>query len=372
MTMGLRDRDALQERVSLNRRPPTSHSESNTVTVRNGPIFAALTVLFIIPLCILNYLPTSFGGHDSNIHGVSSTTTVSNMRPQSNPNSTQLQRLETTLTDAETATLYGFTSKEAKKSSALPGVYTGKPWISPLTVDKKIISETPFARCELHTVRSEDGKTKFDNWLFMEERDAINVAVVNTDGNFVLFRQHKYAIPGATLSPVGGFIDDGETPYEAAKREVKEELGMASVHQLNQRRSSSSSQQNTHIKNQAVRGSTTTTATSSTTQGWNAADGRISDSDPDWIYLGMYRTSSNRGGGFMYTYLLKNAIAVVPGGGTTDFKEAVGDDEAQIILHMTQEEVLNAVSSSQFKEVKWAATMSLSLLHIRDGMPGNT
>jgi len=51
----------------------------------------------------------------------------------------------------------------------------------------------------------------------MEERDAVNVIVINQKNEFVVFKQSKYGIEGTTLSPVGGFIDDGETPYLAAK-----------------------------------------------------------------------------------------------------------------------------------------------------------
>ena len=75
---------------------------------------------------------------------------------------------------------------------------------------------------------SEDGSKLIHDWIFMEERDAVNVAVSTAEGKFAVFRQRKYAIPGETLSPVGGFIDDGESPFEAARREVKEELGLGS------------------------------------------------------------------------------------------------------------------------------------------------
>ena len=45
---------------------------------------------------------------------------------------------------------------------------------------------------------------------------------------YAVFRQRKYAIPGVTLSPVGGFIDVEVSPLTAAKREVLEELGLGS------------------------------------------------------------------------------------------------------------------------------------------------
>ena len=76
---------------------------------------------------------------------------------------------------------------------------------------------------------SEDGKTVIREWLVLEEAPAVNIIIQLLEENrFVVFRQKKYAIPGETLSPVGGFIDLGESPLVAAKREVLEELGLGS------------------------------------------------------------------------------------------------------------------------------------------------
>ncbi len=44
----------------------------------------------------------------------------------------------------------------------------------------------------------------------------------------MVFNQKKYTIPGETLLSVGGFIDNGESPLMAAKREVLKELGLGS------------------------------------------------------------------------------------------------------------------------------------------------
>jgi len=57
----------------------------------------------------------------------------------------------------------------------------------------------------------------------------VNVIVHTLVENmYVEFRQRKYAIPGVTLSPVGGFIDDEVSPLTAAKCKVLEELGSGS------------------------------------------------------------------------------------------------------------------------------------------------
>lgn len=159
----------------------------------------------------------------------------------------------------------------SSSSSATGNVYTGKPWNKVgQTLHKRIVAETPFARCDVHTVKLPNGKV-VDDWVFLEERDAVNVIVQMMDnGKFPVFEQEKYAIPGLTFSPVGGFIDEGELPYQAAKREVLEELGLGS-------RMASSHFSTPHTVNDKPNTHT------------DLEDGRINDEDPDWVFLGYHR-----------------------------------------------------------------------------------
>jgi len=223
--------------------------------------------------------------------------------------------------------LWGEQDEVQSQSSS---VYKGKPWVSSQTVSKVVLAETKFARCDMHTVRLEDG-TLIKDWLFFEERSAINVIVINRKGQFVMFKQTKYALEGETFSPVGGFIDDGETPIQAAKREVKEELGLASRASIN-------------------------------TQNTNDAQ---SINDPDWVSLGSYRTAVNRGAGYTHLFLLKDAVPILPKGGTAYFNGS-GDSESQKIRFLSKNQVLDAMSKAQFQEVKWTAALGLSLLHLEN------
>ena len=67
-------------------------------------------------------------------------------------------------------------------------------------VSIETLGETKFARCDVHTVMSEDGTSVVNDWLFLEEIDAVNIIVLTIVGEYVSFSQEKYAIPGITLS----------------------------------------------------------------------------------------------------------------------------------------------------------------------------
>ena len=100
-------------------------------------------------------------------------------------------------------------------------------WLANATLAVRTVASSRFARCEVHRVRLPDGGEAAD-WVYFDERPHVNVLVrTEADQKFVLFRQKKYALGGAsTLAPVGGFIEDGEAPAAAARRELLEELGL--------------------------------------------------------------------------------------------------------------------------------------------------
>eukprot|EP00554_Chaetoceros_debilis_P004702 CAMPEP_0194092182 /NCGR_PEP_ID=MMETSP0149-20130528/45800_1 /TAXON_ID=122233 /ORGANISM="Chaetoceros debilis, Strain MM31A-1" /LENGTH=334 /DNA_ID=CAMNT_0038777035 /DNA_START=42 /DNA_END=1042 /DNA_ORIENTATION=+ len=247
------------------------------------------------------------------------------------------------------------------------GAYKGIPWRSERTLSVRTLGETKFARCDVHTVKNEGGDGEIDDWIFMEEMDAVNVAVVTSEGKFVLFEQEKYAIPGSTLSPVGGFIEGKEAPFESARREVMEELGLGSPQTLHQMFVAGSLDME-HMKlakpysfEEMIRSMSGQHAFSlmpkmtRDVDKYNLAVGNAPEDDPNWIFLGKYRTAANRGGGFIYTYLLKNAVQILPLGGTTEFIPS-GDDEAQAVRFLNAEEIQERIQD--FQEIKWSATLA--------------
>lgn len=68
------------------------------------------------------------------------------------------------------------------------------------------------------------------DFFVIEAPDWVNIVALTGDGNrdVVLIRQYRHGIRSETIEIPGGMIDPGETPLEAARRELLEETGYAS------------------------------------------------------------------------------------------------------------------------------------------------
>lgn len=197
-----------------------------------------------------------------------------------------------------------------------------------------------------------------------EERNAVNVAVQTTENQWLVFETQKYAIPGKTLSPVGGFINDGESPWEAARREVWEELGVGSTVTKADMEQGTALQESKESKANPFG---VDIGVNVPVDEHGLAKGIVPEAEPDWIFLGRYRTMANRGGGFLYAYFLKNAVPLVEGGGSSVFSSH-GDYESQKFMSLKNVEMKKALENGDFQEVKWALTHSLALQHLQTVM----
>lgn len=55
--------------------------------------------------------------------------------------------------------------------------------------------------------------------------DWATVAAFTPDGDALLVRQHRHGVDALVLETAGGLVDPGETPIDAAARELREETG---------------------------------------------------------------------------------------------------------------------------------------------------
>lgn len=69
-----------------------------------------------------------------------------------------------------------------------------------------------------------DGRQN-DEYYVLEYPDWVNVIAITDDGSFVMERQYRHGLGNTCYELPCGVIEEGETPLEAAKRELQEETG---------------------------------------------------------------------------------------------------------------------------------------------------
>ncbi|HEY84746.1 MAG TPA: NUDIX hydrolase [Chloroflexi bacterium] len=172
---------------------------------------------------------------------------------------------------------------------------------------KTVLNHSNFLKVEEHVIELPDGQI-IPDWSWVLAPDYINVVALTEAGEFICFRQTKYAVEGTSLAVVGGYLEAGELPLEAAKRELLEETGYEA---------------------------------------------------PDWRDLGSYAVDGNRGAGNAHFFLAQNARRVA---------EINADDlEEQELLFLTRAEVEAALQAGDFKALPWAAVVALALLRLNKG-----
>ncbi len=174
-----------------------------------------------------------------------------------------------------------------------------KPWKTKSR--QTILEQRPWLVVEHHTVELPDGRL-IPEWPWIITPDYVNVVAVTDNDDFICFRQVKYGLDGTTLAIVGGFMEAGEDPLTAAKRELLEETGYESM---------------------------------------------------DWVPLGSYRVDPNRGIAMGNLFLARNARYVTP--------RNADDLEEQEIIFLTRAEVESALAGGEFKVLAWAAAVAFAL-----------
>jgi ADP-ribose pyrophosphatase len=170
---------------------------------------------------------------------------------------------------------------------------------------ERVVEFGKYLTVERRTIELPDGRT-IPDWPWLIMPDYVNVVAVTDDDQFVCFRQVKYAVDGTSLAVVGGYLEPGEEPLAAARRELREETG------------------------------------------YEAAE---------WLSLGHYAVDANRGAGTGYPFLACGARRV---------GDIIADDlEEQELLLLSRAELESALTNGEFKVMPWAMAVALALLKMK-------
>lgn len=168
---------------------------------------------------------------------------------------------------------------------------------------RKICDFGRFLTVESHRVELPDGRV-VENWPWLIAPDYAVVFAITSDGRVPIFRQTKYAVSGHTLAPPGGYLEAGETPEQAARRELLEETGCEAS---------------------------------------------------AWRALGSFAADSNRGVGVAHLFLAGEARIV---------RAPASDDLEEVeLLWLDRAAVERALDAGEFKCLPWAALVALALRH---------
>ncbi len=111
---------------------------------------------------------------------------------------------------------------ERKKAMNLTDADKQKYW---KTVSSHVAYPHPFLTVREDVVLLPNGH-RIEDFAIWENNDVAQVLAITPEKKLILARQYKHGAGKMVAECPGGFIDDGEEPEMAARRELEEEVGL--------------------------------------------------------------------------------------------------------------------------------------------------
>lgn len=93
-------------------------------------------------------------------------------------------------------------------------------------LDREYIIKRPWLTARRDKVELSDGRIN-EEYYVLEYPDWVNVIAITKDGLFVMEKQYRHGLEVDSIELPCGVMEDGESPMEAAQRELLEETGYA-------------------------------------------------------------------------------------------------------------------------------------------------
>ena len=90
------------------------------------------------------------------------------------------------------------------------------------------VLDNPYSQVFMQTIELPDGRI-VEEWPIIKTLDYVNALVLNEDEEAMILEGYKHGLGRSSWQVLGGYLEPGEDPLAAVKRELLEETGCVSI-----------------------------------------------------------------------------------------------------------------------------------------------